>query len=119
MTLRVPQPLGMLVAGALMWVLHHFVPLGQLIAAPWNYFALLPVVIARVISVAAGRRFRESRTTFDPASPQNSTVLITDGVYRFSRNPMYLGLVLLLVAWALWLGTLSPWLVPPLFALFL
>jgi protein-S-isoprenylcysteine O-methyltransferase Ste14 len=32
---------------------------------------------------------------------------------------MYLGLVLLLVAWALWLGTLSPWLVPPLFALFL
>jgi protein-S-isoprenylcysteine O-methyltransferase Ste14 len=109
----------MLLAAALMWALHHLVPLGELIASPWNYFAVVPAVIGRVISVAAGRRFRETRTTFDPVRLRGASFLVTDSVYGISRNPMYLGLVLMLVAWALWLGTVSPWLVPPLFAMFL
>ena len=107
----------MLLAALIMWALHHFLPLRQLLAAPWNYVALVPVVIGRVISVAAGRRFREAQTTFDPVRPELTTHLVTEGVYRFTRNPMYLGLVLMLIAWALWLGTASPWVIPPLFAI--
>ena len=42
---------------------------------------------------------------------------MTDGVFRLSRNPMYLSLLLLLIGWAIWLGTISPWLVPPLFVI--
>jgi protein-S-isoprenylcysteine O-methyltransferase Ste14 len=113
----IPPPLAMLLAGLIMWALHHFLPLGKLIAAPWNYLALVPVVISRMISVAAGRRFRAARTTFDPVRPELTTHLVTEGVYRLSRNPMYLGLVLMLIAWAIWLGTASPWAVPPLFAI--
>jgi protein-S-isoprenylcysteine O-methyltransferase Ste14 len=109
----------MLLAAALMWALHRLIPLGQLIALPWSYVAILPAVIGRVISVAAGRRFRQTRTTFDPVRPRDASFLVTDNVYRISRNPMYLGLVLMLIAWALWLGTLSPWVVPPSFAIFL
>lgn len=117
MQLRIPPPLLMLLAAALMWALHRWLPLGQLIATPWNYFAVLPAAIGRAITVAAGARFRRARTTFDPWKPRDSTCLVTNGVFRFSRNPMYLGLVLVLVAWALWLGTVSPWLVPPLFVI--
>jgi len=113
----IPPPLAMLLAALIMWTLHRFLPLSVLLAAPWNYLALVPVVISRLISVAAGRRFREARTTFDPVRPELTTHLVTEGVYRFSRNPMYLGLVLMLIAWALWLGTASPWVVPPLFAI--
>jgi protein-S-isoprenylcysteine O-methyltransferase Ste14 len=109
----------MLLAAALMWGLHRWLPLGQLIATPWNYFALLPVAIGRAISVGAGGRFRQARTTFDPFEPGEASYLVTGGVFRLSRNPMYLGLVLLLIGWAIWLGTASPWLVPPLFAIFL
>jgi protein-S-isoprenylcysteine O-methyltransferase Ste14 len=115
----IPPPLAMLLAALIMWALHHFLPLRQLIAAPWNYLAVVPVAISRVISVAAGRRFREARTTFDPVRPELTTHLVTEGVYRFSRNPMYLGLVLMLIAWALWLGTAIPWVVPPLFAIWM
>jgi protein-S-isoprenylcysteine O-methyltransferase Ste14 len=107
----------MLLAAALMWAMHRWLPLGHLIATPWNYLGVLPVVIGRVISVAAGARFRQARTTFDPARPREASYLVTEGVFRLSRNPMYLGLLLLLIGWALWLGTASPWLVPPLFAI--
>jgi protein-S-isoprenylcysteine O-methyltransferase Ste14 len=107
----------MLLAATLMWVLHRWLPLGHLIATPWNYFGLLPVVIGRAITVAAGTRFRQARTTFDPCKPRETSSLVTEGVFRISCNPMYLGLVLLLIGWAIWLGTASPWLVVPLFVI--
>ena len=47
--------------------------------------------------------------------PSKASQLVTGGVFRISRNPMYLGLTLLLVGWAIWLGNASPWLIPPLF----
>jgi protein-S-isoprenylcysteine O-methyltransferase Ste14 len=47
--------------------------------------------------------------------PSRATRLVTDNVFSISRNPMYLGLLLLLIGRALWLGTLSVWLIPPLF----
>jgi protein-S-isoprenylcysteine O-methyltransferase Ste14 len=49
--------------------------------------------------------------------PSKATRLVTDGVFRISRNPMYLGLLLLLIGWALWLGSASVWLIPPLFVI--
>lgn len=110
----IAPPLVMLLAAALMWVLHRWLPLGQLITTPWNYFAALPVVVGRAITVAAGRRFRQARTTFDPSKPREASSLITGGVFKISRNPMYLGLLLLLIGWALWLGTVGPWIVLPL-----
>ena len=48
--------------------------------------------------------FRRRRTTVNPMDPQATTVLLTDGFYRISRNPMYLGVLLLLVAFAVALG---------------
>lgn len=67
--------------------------------------------------MAAFVRFRQAQTTVNPMEPEKATSLVTDGVFRISRNPMYLGLLLLLTGWALWLGTASPWFVPPLFVI--
>jgi len=105
----------MLLAAALMWVLHRWLPLGHWIATPWNRLGGLPAAVGVAIAVAAFASFRQARTTVDPMAPSKASSLVTDGVFRISRNPMYLGLLLLLMGWALWLGTASPWLVLPLF----
>ncbi|TMH31976.1 MAG: isoprenylcysteine carboxylmethyltransferase family protein [Betaproteobacteria bacterium] len=107
MRLRIPPPILMLVAAGFMWVLDHWMPLARWIAPPWN----------RVIDVAALVRFRKAGTTVNPLDPSKASYLVTEGVFRVSRNPMYLGLVLLLIGWAIWLGSVSSLVVPPLFVI--
>jgi protein-S-isoprenylcysteine O-methyltransferase Ste14 len=100
-----------------MWALHRWMPLTYWIAPPWNRFGGLPALVGFAIAVAAIVRFRQARTTTNPMDPGKASRLVTNGVFRISRNPMYLGLELLLIGWAVWLGSASPWLVPPLFAI--
>jgi len=113
---RIPPPVVMLAAAALMWALHRWIPLTHWIAPPWNRFGSLPAIVGLAIAVAAIIRFRQARTTTNPMDPSKASHLVMDGVFRISRNPMYLGLELLLIGWAVWLGSASPWLIPPLFA---
>ena len=49
-------------------------------------------------------QFLKAGTTLDPRHPEKSSELVLKGVYNFSRNPMYLGLLLFLLAWGLHLG---------------
>ncbi|MDI9700796.1 isoprenylcysteine carboxylmethyltransferase family protein [Burkholderia cenocepacia] len=114
---HIPPPIVMLAAAAIMWTLHRWMPLIRWIAPPWNRFGSLPAAVGLVIAVSAIVRFRQARTTTNPMDPGKASCLVTDGVFRISRNPMYLGLELLLIGWAVWLGSASPWLIPPLFAI--
>ena len=115
MQLRIPPPIVLLLAALLMWALDHWLPLARWITPPWNRFAVLPCGLAVSVSVAALARFRRAGTTVNPMDPSTASRLVTGGVFRISRNPMYLGLTLLLIGWAVWLGSASPWLIPPLF----
>ena len=112
---RIPPPILMLLAVAVMWALCRWLPLAHWIQRPWNRIGAVPAAIGVLIAVAAFVRFRRARTTVNPMDPSKATELVTDGVFRISRNPMYLGLVLLLIGWAAWLACASPWFIPPLF----
>lgn len=57
-----------------------------------------------VIALAGVLAFRVHRTTVNPLKPDAASLVVSGGVYRFSRNPMYLGLLLLLAAWAVYLS---------------
>jgi len=105
----------MVLAATLMWGVDRWVPLTRWINSPWNRFGGLVAAVGVAIAVAALARFRDAGTTVDPMNPSKASQLVTGGVFRISRNPMYLGLTLLLVGWAIWLGNASPWLIPPLF----
>lgn len=111
----VPPPVWALLFGVLMWQLHRRVPLASLLAPPATWLGALVAVGGLAIDVACIRRFARAKTTPHPMALKKASALVTEGMYRWTRNPMYVGLLLVLCGWALWLGTLSPWLGPPLF----
>ena len=59
------------------------------------------------VAMAGALAFRRARTTVSPLKPQTTSSLVTSGVYRFTRNPMHVGLALVLLAWAVFVS--SPW----------
>ena len=114
---RVPPPIVMLLAASIMWALHHWLPLSHWITSPWNRLGAIPGAAGVAIAAAATMQFHQARTTVNPMDPSKASQLVTAGVFRVSRNPMYLGMTLLLIGLALWLGSASPWLIPPLFVI--
>lgn len=66
----------------------------------------MPLILGIIVSYMAEGQFRQAGTTVQPF--KTSSFLVTDGLYRFSRNPMYLGMVLILGGVALLLGSLTP-----------
>lgn len=116
---RIPPPaIGALVALG-MWGLAGWGPsLG--LAPPWQTLLVAAFVLAGLgFDVAGLLAFRASRTTINPMRPQRSTALVTGGVYRLTRNPMYVGMALLLTAWALHLDAWPALAGPPAFVLYI
>ena len=66
--------------------------------------ALALVLLASVIGLAGARSFRQARTTVNPLQPDRASALVTTGIYRYTRNPMYVAVALALLGWSLYLG---------------
>jgi protein-S-isoprenylcysteine O-methyltransferase Ste14 len=104
----------LLIAIVAMAALHLLVPVIQVIPIPWNISGIVPIVGGVVINLIADSAFRQVKTTVKPFA--ESTALVTSGAFRISRNPMYLGFVLILLGIAIILGSLGPFVVIPTFA---
>lgn len=103
--LKIPPPLLALVTAGAMFFLARSLPLVAL-PASWNSGAgLVLLVLGGLIDVGGLMAFRRSKTTVNPMTPQRTTAIVSTGVYRFTRNPMYLGLVIMLVAWAVYMSS--------------
>lgn len=114
METRLPPPLLALLLAALMWLADRALPVPD-IGASWREPLALLLLGAGVGCTLAGMiAFRAARTTFDPLHPGRATQLVTGGIYRRTRNPMYLGLLLDLLAWAVYLGQPAALLALPL-----
>lgn len=107
-----PSALGLLMMLTL-FSLHFIKPLGMLFPYPWNFLGLLPITLGALLNFIAERELQRAGADMDPFEP--SAVLVERGVYRLSRNPMYLGFVLIAAGLAVWIGSISPWLALPFF----
>jgi len=110
-------PTYLLLAIVAMTAFHFRLPLRQILPFPWRLLGLLPFLIGLTLNLAADRQFKQQETTVKPF--ERSTSHITTGVYQISRNPMYLGFVLILLGIGILLGSLSPLLVVPPFGVLL
>ena len=120
---KLPPPVIDAACAGLMWWLAQLVPGLQLWprgAWPFGLGAALGLALAgSVIALAGLVEFRRARTTFNPLTPDRASALVTTGIYRVTRNPMYLGMLLVLLGLAVWLGNAAPFVVPPLSVLLL
>ena len=103
MKTKIPPPIIALVMIAIIY-------LSSLIIEPitFNYqtlISILVVVIGLACAIPSFRLFAKYKTTISPFTPSETSALVTDGMYRYSRNPMYLGLVFLTIAATIFFGT--------------
>lgn len=117
--LKVPPPILVLVAAVLMWLASRLVGHVQLPFGARAAIAAVLVCAGVAIDVAAIVTFRRARTTVDPTKPRTASILVTSGVFGFTRNPMYVGLVLYLLAWAVYLSNWLSLMIVPLFVLYI
>jgi protein-S-isoprenylcysteine O-methyltransferase Ste14 len=115
----VPPVLLTLFAAALMRLLARATPPLRT-SIPLHGELTLLFAIAGTVSVAlAAAAFIRAHTTTSPMQPQRASALVTTGIFRVTRNPMYLGLLLLLGGWAIYLANPLAGLVLPIFVLYL
>lgn len=115
--LKIPPPVYALLLGFAMWFLDYQLPLLEWIPAPWNLLGFVLIAAAFFMDTSSLLLFFRRHTTINPLKPQNASGLVTTGPYRFTRNPMYLGLLMILSGFATWLGSLSPFFLLPVFYL--
>ena len=97
--LRVPPLLLFLIIALLMWLVSRVTPALPLPDLPRRILIAGVVVISAAIGVAGIVEFRKASTTVNPLSPEKCSALVASGVFRFTRNPMYLALLLALLGW--------------------
>jgi protein-S-isoprenylcysteine O-methyltransferase Ste14 len=112
---RIPPPILTLALLVAMWFGAAAEP------APWwrTGLAVVLFMAAGVFGFPALRAFRRAGTTIDPVRIDRASALVTGGIYRVTRNPMYVALTLLLAAWATWLGGSWVWAGPGILVLWL
>lgn len=117
--LKIPPVLLVLGIGLAMWLVSRLTPSLDL---PWFVRTGAALVLALAglgIAVAGVLYFHQAKTTLNPTRPASASALVDGGIYRVTRNPMYLGLALLLLAWAVYLSSLPALLLLPVFILFI
>lgn len=118
--LKIPPPVVALIVATAMWgastmgLVFDDVPRSiRVLTAGIFCFAGLGFILLGVAE------FYRARTTVNPLKPQATSSLVTGGIYRYTRNPMYIGLLFILVAWAAWLSSAWALIGPVIFVLYI
>lgn len=106
--LKIPPPIVALFIAIAMWGIARVSP------SPADVSLVMRAVFAIALALAGGAiglagtvAFRRAKTTVNPMKPQATSSLVTTGIYKYTRNPMYMGFLFMLLGWAAFL--LSPW----------
>ncbi|MGQ0510810.1 MAG: methyltransferase family protein [Betaproteobacteria bacterium] len=102
-----------------MWLLARALPEYRIPAPGATEAAILLAFLGAAIDVAGLLAFRKARTTINPLKPEKASSLVQSGIYRYTRNPMYLGMLVLLLAWTAYLAHPAAFAVLPLFVLYI
>lgn len=117
--LKIPPPAVALLLAAAMWGLGRLMPLLELAPAMRMTVASLIAVAGLGFDLAGVIAFSRAKTTVNPLRPDKTATVVTSGIYRITRNPMYVGMALILLAWAVFLSSAWALLGPLVFVLYI
>ena len=117
--LKIPPLVTGFVIVIRMWLVSWSLPAFALTFAPLRAVAAGFGLAGLVITGLAVLSFRKAHTTLNPMKPSSSSSLVTSGIYRFTRNPMYLGFFLALIGWALYQSNVLAFLFLPAFIFYM
>ncbi|MEO9885835.1 MAG: isoprenylcysteine carboxylmethyltransferase family protein [Balneola sp.] len=115
MRLKIPPVLVFGVTALLMWVISNQISMEilEFSVNRWIVYSLGSIgVILGILGVV---QFSVSKTTVNPHKPENSSSVVKNGVYKYTRNPMYFGLLIVLIACAMYFGSGYSFLMIPIF----
>jgi protein-S-isoprenylcysteine O-methyltransferase Ste14 len=102
--LKVPPVAQFLVAASLMWLIAIGASFAELRIPGRLLPASVLLLASGLVGLAGVRSFARAGTTVNPLQPEATSQLVADGIYRYTRNPMYLALLLALLAWGVLLA---------------
>ena len=102
---KIIPPVYLLVTLGLMWLVHLIFPVIQYIHEPVAYIGVLGVVLGIIMAAISAGMFKRAGTGIKPFD--EATTLVTNGFYRYTRNPMYLGMILMLAGVAFLMGSIG------------
>lgn len=116
---RLPPPLVFVFVGVAMWWVGSLP--GEIVMGATARITVAAIIACAgfALGLAAGVAFLRAKTTVDPHKPQAASSLVVGGVYRLSRNPMYLGLAVILLGWAVYLAAPAAFAGPVAFAAYM
>ena len=105
--LKFPPLLILVMFASLMW-LTTFLFVESPFLLPYKVVVSISLFItAIIILLASTYHFKKAKTTVNPIRPDSASSLVTTGIYKYTRNPMYVSFLLLLISWGLYLSTLQ------------
>lgn len=113
--LKVPPVALGAIAVALMWCVSAAAPAFDVLFPANSVWSASLALIGALTCLAGVVSFRRAKTTVNPMKPDSTTSLVDSGIYRYSRNPMYLGFLLILLGWAAFLSNVLALIVLPTF----
>jgi len=113
--LKIPPPIQGLISLGLIWTAGRYFPIFAFNLSYQTWLAGLLVLGGFAIDIAGLLAFRKVQTTINPLRPQYASHLVIVGIYHVTRNPMYLGMLVVLLGAVVYFGNLSGFLVLPLF----
>ena len=119
MKLRIPPPFVAAMIALLMWLASRAAPAAAFVLPAGRLIPACVALAGVAIALAGVVAFRRVRTTVNPLQPEKASTLVTSGIYHLTRNPMYLGMLLVLLAWALMLSNAVAVIIVPTFILYM
>lgn len=116
---RIPPPVVMFALAVAAWFAAGHLPTAAFYFPGKDNAAFVMIAAGVALNLWPKLDFRRAGTTANPLRPASSTQLVTSGVYRYTRNPMYLGHALILFGWSVYLGSVWTLIAAPIFVLFI